>query len=208
VIIQRMQREEKSERSRRVVLDASLDLFARHGYRATSVRDIAEAAGVSTGNVYHHFPDKEAIFMTLLDELLTITDTRRFPFRRALINGQFPDNLEELGAAARESIREFRRHFILVYVDVLEFDGSHIRRFYGEMAQRFEETLGKEGALDRIASRLRPGVSPISALMLTTRLFFSYFTIEVVFNVPEPFGKNTAEVVREIADILRNGMVG
>ena len=203
-----MQREEKSERSRRQVLDAGLDLFSRHGYRATSVRDIAEAAGVSTGNVYHHFPDKEAIFKTLLDELLTITDTRRFPFRRALINGQFPDNLEDLGAAARESIREFRRHFILVYVDVLEFDGSHIRRFYGEMAQRFEETLGKEGALDRIASRLRPGVSPISALMLTTRLFFSYFTIEVVFNVPEPFGKNSAQVVSEIADILRNGMVG
>ncbi len=203
-----MQREEKSERSRRLVLDAGLDLFSRHGYGATSMRDIAEAAGVSTGNLYHHFADKEAIFKTLLDELLSISDTRRFPFRRALLTGEFPDNLEGLGLAARESVREFRRHFILIYVDVLEFDGSHIRRFFGEMAQRFEETLGKDGALDRIAARLRPGVPPISALMLTTRLFFSYFTIEVVFNVPEPFGKNSSEVVREIADILRNGMVG
>jgi TetR/AcrR family transcriptional regulator, acrAB operon repressor len=202
-----MQRGEKSERSRRLVLDAALDLFSRHGYGATSVRDIAEAAGISTGNVYHHFPDKEAIFKTLLDELLTITDTKRFPFRRALIAGQFPDNLEELGMAARESIREFRRHFILVYVDVLEFDGSHIRRFFGGMAQRFEETLGKDGGLERIASKLRPGVAPISALMLTTRLFFSYFTIQVVFNVPEPFGKESSQVVREIADILRNGMI-
>ncbi len=203
-----MQREEKSERSRRLVLDAGLDLFSRHGYGATSMRDIAEAAGVSTGNLYHHFHDKEAIFKTLLDELLSISDTRRFPFRRALLAGDFPDNLEELGLAARESVREFRRHFILIYVDVLEFDGSHIRRFFGEMAKRFEETLGKDGALDRIADRLRPGVAPISALMLATRLFFSYFTIEVVFNVPEPFGKNSKEVVGEIADILRNGMVG
>ena len=202
-----MQREEKSERSRRQVLDAALQLFSRHGYRATSVRDIAEAAGVSTGNVYHHFPDKETIFKTLLDELWTAAETRRFPYRRALIAGQFPDNLELLGAAARESIREFRQYFALIYVDVIEFEGTHVQKFYGDMATRYAEVLARTGGLERVASRLRPGVSPISALMLTTRMFFSYFTIEILFNVPEPFGKNSAEIVGEIADILRNGIV-
>ena len=203
-----MQREEKSERSRRQVLDAALQLFSTHGYRATSVREIADDAGVSTGNVYHHFPDKETIFNTLLDELWTITDTRRFPFRRALVAGQFPDNLEALGAAARDSVREFRQYFALIYVDVIEFEGTHVRKFYGDMSQRFADTLGRNGGLDRIATKLRPGVSPISALLLTQRLFFSYFTIEILFNVPEPFGKDSAEVINEIADILRNGMVG
>jgi hypothetical protein len=47
----------------------------------------------------------------------------------------------------------------------------------------------------------------VSALMLTMRVFFSYFTIEILFNVPEPFGKNTSEVVKDIADVLRNGMI-
>jgi AcrR family transcriptional regulator len=197
-----MHREEKSERSRRLVLDSALDLFSHQGYRATSMREIADAARVSTGNVYHHFPDKEAIFKTLLDELWTITDTRRFPFRRALIAGNFPDNLEALAIAARDSIREFRRYFALIYVDVLEFDGTHIRKFYGEMSQRYAEFLG-----ERMAGRLRPGVSPISALLLTTRIFFNYFTIEILFNVPEPYGKKSEQVVREISDILRHGMV-
>lgn len=203
-----MQREEKSERSRRQVLDAALQLFSTHGYRATSVREIADDAGVSTGNVYHHFPDKETIFKTLLDELWTITDTRRFPFRRALVAGQFPDNLEALGAAARDSVREFRQYFALIYVDVIEFEGTHVRKFYGDMSRRFADTLGRNGGLDRIATKLRPGVSPISALLLTQRLFFSYFTIEILFNLPEPFGKDSARVINEIADILRNGMVG
>lgn len=203
-----MQREEKSERSRRQVLDAALQLFSTHGYRATSVREIADAAGVSTGNVYHHFPDKETIFNTLLDELWTIADTRRFPFRRALVSGQFPDNLEALGAAARESMREFRPYFALIYVDVIEFEGTHVRKFYGDLAQRVADTIGRNGGLDRIATKLRPGVSPISALLLTQRLFFSYFTIEILFNVPEPFGKDSAQVIKEISDILRNGMVG
>src|SRR5512144_1950487 len=99
-----MHREEKSERSRRYVLDAALDLFSHRGYGATSVRDIAAAAGVSTGNLYHHFPDKEAIFKTLLDDLNEIVDSRRFPYRRALSAGHFPDNIEALGFAARESV--------------------------------------------------------------------------------------------------------
>ncbi len=201
-----MQREEKSERSRRQVLDAALDLFSRQGYRATTVREIADAAGVSTGNLYHHFPDKEAIFGTLLEELMAISETRRFPFRRALLTGRFPENLESLGSGARDSIREFRQHFMLIYVDVIEFGGTHIRSFFSEMAQRYAEELRSDGP-DRVSARIRQSVSPISALMLTTRLFFSYFTLEILFDVPEPFGKDSEESVREIADILRNGMI-
>src|SRR5258708_29015702 len=105
-----MQREEKSERSRRQVLDAALELFSHQGYRATSVREIAEAAKVSTGNVYHHFPDKEAIFNTLLDEFWKISETPRYPFTRALRSGRFPDNIEQLGLAARDRVRELRSY--------------------------------------------------------------------------------------------------
>src|ERR1700737_4379604 len=110
-----MQREEKSERSRRQVLDAALRLFAHQGFRATTVRDIADTAHVSTGNVYHHFPDKETIFRTLLDEFWRITETRRYPFTRALASGVFPDNLEVLGVAARDSVREYRAYLTLIF---------------------------------------------------------------------------------------------
>ena len=203
-----MQREEKSERSRRLVLDAALGLFAHQGYRATTIREIAQKANVSTGNVYHHFADKESIFQTLLGELTEAIGSRRFPFRRALSTGRFPDNLEVLGFAARDSVREFRDYFILVYVDVIEFEGTHIRHFYGDLARRFAEIVATEEEMADIMSRLRPSVSPVSALLLTSRLFFSYFTIEVLFNVPEPFGKDSTTVVKEISDILRKGMVG
>jgi hypothetical protein len=49
--------------------------------------------------------------------------------------------------------------------------------------------------------------APISALLLTQRLFFSFFTIEILFGVKEPFGKDSTEAVREIADILKNGFM-
>jgi len=201
-----MQREERSERSRRQVLDAALQLFSRQGYRATTVRDIADQAGVSTGNVYHHFPDKETIFRTLLEEYTTISASTRSPFVRALRTGRFPDNLEALGYAARDSVRQFRQYQALIFVDVIEFDGTHIRRFFADMSARLAALLGDADSLEEIRRRLRPGVSPMSALLIATRLFFGYFQLEILFGVPEPFGKESAEVVQEIADILRCGM--
>jgi AcrR family transcriptional regulator len=188
------------------VLDAALKLFAHRGYRATTMRDIADAAKVSTGAVYHHFPDKETIFRTLLEEFSAITATKRYPFTRALLAGHFPDNIEQLGQGARESVREFRDYIALIYVDVIEFEGTHIRRFYGDMSRRIADVLGPE-RLEEIRARMRPHVPPISALLLTARFFFNYFSIEILFNVAEPFGKDSATVLSEIADILRNGML-
>jgi hypothetical protein len=54
---------------------------------------------------------------------------------------------------------------------------------------------------------LRAGVSPLSAVMLAGRFFLTYFAVEILFGVPNHFGKNTDEVIAEIADILRHGML-
>jgi AcrR family transcriptional regulator len=202
-----MQREEKSERSRRAVLDAALYLFSHQGFRATTMRQIAERADLSTGNCYHHFPDKEKIFRELIDEYLDITRTERFPFTKVLYGTeQFPDNIEQLGYAARDSVRQFRGYLALVYVDVIEFGGTHIQKLYANMADRYTEFFERMGTREIISARLRPHVSPASALLLTSRLFFNYFSLEILFGVPEPFGKSANDVVKEIADIIRNGV--
>ena len=198
-----MARQLRSEQSRRQVLDAALQLFSHQGFRSTAVREIADAAGVSTGNLYHHFPDKEAIFRTLLDEFSSIVESRRYPLTRALTTGNFPENLEQIGSAARDSVRQYRQYVALIYVDVIEFDGTHIRKFYTDLTKRYASYVKD----DEIASRLRPGVSALSALRLTTRIFFNYFCLEILFNVPEPFGKESTEIMREIADILRYGIL-
>jgi AcrR family transcriptional regulator len=201
-----MDQDLKSERSRRQILDAALRLFSHRGYRGTSVRDISNEAGLSTGNVYHHFPDKETIFRTLLDEYWAVLSDPGFPLNRALATGAFPDNLEILGSAAEESVREYREYVALIYVDVVEFDGDHIRMFYAKMAKRFESFIAAHEGVDAMQQRLRPGVSPVSAMMLATRIFLNYFSVEILFGVRDHFGKGSSRAVEEIADILRNGM--
>jgi AcrR family transcriptional regulator len=202
-----MHQHERSERSRAQILDAALRLFSSRGYRGTSIRDIADAAGVSTGNLYHQFTDKETIFRTLLDQYWDAIASPDFPFNRALAAGAFPDDLEALGRAARESVALYRPYVALIYVDVVEFEGSHIRKFYSDMARRFEEFLARHPGRAALERRLRPGVSLVSAVMLVSRLFFYYFGTEIVFGVPNHFGKPSEAILREIADILRHGML-
>ena len=96
-----MQQGERSDRSRAALLDAALVLFSSQGYRATSVRDIAERASVSTGSVYHHFRDKESIFQTLLDQFRTATGQPDFPLLRVFEDGAFPDDLSAVGAGSQ-----------------------------------------------------------------------------------------------------------
>ena len=56
----------RSGRRARLVTLAG-DLFAEKGYRATTVREIADAAGILSGSLYHHFDSKESI----ADEILS-----------------------------------------------------------------------------------------------------------------------------------------
>ena len=48
-------------------LDVAADLFARNGYHATSIRDIARALGVTPGAVYAHFPSKARILLAVYE---------------------------------------------------------------------------------------------------------------------------------------------
>jgi len=201
-----MQQEERSERSRTALLDAALSLFSSQGYRATSVRDIADRAGTSTGSVYHHFRDKEAIFQTLLDHFWVASSRPDFPLIQALERGAFPDDLPAIGAAAREVIARFRPYVALIYVDVVEFEGRHIHRFYADMAARYEEFLARRTDLD-IPSRIRPGIPPAAAMMMTTRIFTYYFVVELLFGVPNHYGMDSDEATRLISSILTSGIV-
>ena len=57
----------RSEAAMARAREAALELFSTQGYGATSMRQISEKAGVSLGNLYHHFGNKEAIYQDLID---------------------------------------------------------------------------------------------------------------------------------------------
>ncbi len=62
--------EEPTVGRRRQILEIAAQLFARKGYRGTSMRDIGKQAGVLGGSLYHHIKSKDALFVELHNSAL------------------------------------------------------------------------------------------------------------------------------------------
>ena len=66
----------RSQETRARILDAAQKLFSHNGYDATGVAEICQAAGVSKGAFYYHFPTKQSLFLELLDQWLQGLDAQ------------------------------------------------------------------------------------------------------------------------------------
>jgi len=59
------------EQRRTQILERALGVFAEKGYHGASISDVVKAAGVARGTFYLYFDSKEAVFLDLLDDLLS-----------------------------------------------------------------------------------------------------------------------------------------
>lgn len=62
-------RSEQVAQTRAALVTAGRDLFGRNGYAGTSVEDLARQARVTTGALYHHFPNKAALFEAVFEQV-------------------------------------------------------------------------------------------------------------------------------------------
>ncbi|QPN47637.1 TetR/AcrR family transcriptional regulator [Priestia aryabhattai] len=65
--VTKRRRAPKGEMRRAALLDAATAVFAKDGYAAASMRDVAEIAGITTVGLLHHFPNKVSLLQALLD---------------------------------------------------------------------------------------------------------------------------------------------
>jgi AcrR family transcriptional regulator len=97
------------------ILHAALEVFARKGYHRALVDDIVRASRTSKGAVYHHFPNKEALFLALVDE---------FSARLAAAMAEGIEGsrgaLGKVEAALRAGLQTFARHRELARILLLE----------------------------------------------------------------------------------------
>ncbi|MBC8100021.1 MAG: TetR/AcrR family transcriptional regulator [Armatimonadetes bacterium] len=65
-----------AEATRSRILDAALDVFAVKGYHEATVDEIVEQSTTSKGSVYFHFPNKQALFLALVDKFADLLERR------------------------------------------------------------------------------------------------------------------------------------
>jgi AcrR family transcriptional regulator len=69
-------RQRQKEETRVKILDAARALFEQHGFQGATMRAVAARAGVATGTIFTHFPDKGALLIEAILEDLAVTDQR------------------------------------------------------------------------------------------------------------------------------------
>ena len=121
------------EEKRRLLLAAAVRVFARKGYHASRVGDIAEEAGVAYGLLYHYFPSKEDLLLTVFRETWRALITT---IKSVEEDGDPPR--EQLRKVAQILLRSWRRDPDLVRVLVLEVTRSaHLPGEMDEIAESF-----------------------------------------------------------------------
>ena len=96
---------EMRERTRTLILDKALYLFANKGFHGTSISDIAKEAGISKGLAYNYFESKDAILQAIMDNavsaglsVLNVSEITDDPFEqlKIILNNTF-DHVENNG---------------------------------------------------------------------------------------------------------------
>ena len=111
--------QERSKHRRQRVLDAALKIFTQAGYADTAVEAIAQASNTSKGGLYFHFPSKQALFLSLLDEA---SEALLRNVGEAMAAESDPVARGE--AALREVLRQFGEHRLLARLLLVEALGA------------------------------------------------------------------------------------
>jgi TetR/AcrR family fatty acid metabolism transcriptional regulator len=129
---------------RRELLDAAVRVFARKGYRAARVGDIAEEAGVAHGLLYHYFRSKDEVLETVFRDTwqLLVVETAR---------------IEASGVPLREQLRRFARIYLGSWLMTPELIGVLVREIARspQVGERVDEIAEVFRGLDRIIGAAR-----------------------------------------------------
>ncbi len=138
--------------TRQRLLDAAEEVFAEKGYHGTGVEDIVRASDSSKGGFYFHFPNKQAIFLALIDALV--------PRLAAAVDRAIAaetDPVEQLDAALRTVLETFSRHRRLSKILLIEAVGlghgfdEKLMQTRGRFASMIQEHLDRAVAAGAIA---------------------------------------------------------
>jgi AcrR family transcriptional regulator len=160
-------RAQQKARTRSQLLAAARDAFAAHGFEGTTIREIARRAGVATGTVFVHFPDKQGLLADVFQESLQAALDEAW---RTLPPGPLADRLLHL---AGRLYRFYAAEPALAQVLVKEslfmggVPGRRLDDHRARFVARLEELIRLAGARDR------PGAEAQDVAQAFFALYFS-----------------------------------
>jgi AcrR family transcriptional regulator len=184
---------------------AALELFTTQGFHGTNIRDIAEKAGVSQGAIYTYYSSKEALFEKLVKTYRACMNAFHRRAVMLLIEPFSRDGLKLLAMAIRSMVYDDAQHWLLLFIDILEFKNRHFADMYRDVPGAMRQLL--RPVLDKVADQ--PGwcgQDPAFALAAIYLFFFAYFVVERHMHGNQHLGVAEEEAIERLIDLLSTGM--
>jgi AcrR family transcriptional regulator len=190
----------RSEETRNHILEVSVQLFSKSGYDATGVAEICQAAGVSKGAFYHHFPSKQAVFLELLNSYLDGIDSGFNIMRQEIHNVpqtmlQMAEMVGSLFQTADIHLPIFLEFWTQANHDphIWETTVAPYRRYQDYFAEMIQEGI-REGSLEPMDPQLAARVLVALAMGLLMQSLF------------DPQIADWQTEARQSVELLLNGM--
>jgi len=188
---------------RQLIIQAALTLFSQKGFRGTTTREIARAAGVSEATIFKHFATKEALYSAIIDTKARAEEVLVAAGEAAAAR----DDAAVLTAVATTIFSRVEKDpafMRLLLYSALEghalsemFFATQVRRTHGFLA-------------DYIASRIQEGgfrpVDPLLAARGFIGTAVHYLLIHELFGVPRPAHLGSGEVIALYVEIFLRGL--
>jgi AcrR family transcriptional regulator len=190
------------ERNQIRIEDAALRIFTRQGYHGTSVREIADEAGVSLGNIYNYYATKEEIYCSLVSRYGQRMAELQVQKITPLLGSFDPDSLTRLAGVMREIVAENADYWRLMYIDVVEFGNQHFSHIF----QAFPSALRQINPAAFTGSQLACGEAPEFAFASVYLQFLLYFLIETLFGGKQHLGVPDDEAIARLIRLATAGL--
>ncbi len=151
----------KSEVTRELLITTAIQLIAKHGLAATSVADIAAAAGVSKGGVHYYFESKDDLYAKVLVQCCDVLESRII---KVFLEGDFAPfervehALAEMWSIRRNGVPEMR---VLTELHILARQDPPMRTALAEMLRRARRQVIETGLGTLMALGIKPKIDPV-----------------------------------------------
>lgn len=189
------------------ILAAAKDLFAESGFNAISMNAIAELAGVSKANVFHHFKSKNALYLEVLKTACSEPGSQIDQLGNG--SGALIERLRDFSQSHLANILRDEKISRLIQRDLLENGPQRGKEFaeqvFGQNFARLVEIL----RTGQKKGELRKGIDPamLATLLIGADVFF-FQSREVLRHFPDVHFTDTPESYSAmLVDILLRGIL-
>lgn len=184
--------------TRRKILDTARDLFMEKGYRAVSTREIASVVKITQPALYHHFEDKETLYIEVVRELTKQIQLKMHPLLASTKTSE-----EQLKDMLIMLIEKHPTNILLMVHDILnEMNPENQYLMYRLWQETYLEPFQAFFQGQEAAGKLREGITAEVAAR------YCLATISPLFSGKSQFAEkqSTTQRIEELMDLMMFGI--